>query len=367
MPLPVDRYRHFHHRRDPVADAVAEGLTRRAWSWGDVERVLAGAVRSSDPVPLRAFADALAHRPLWVDDERLARAARTVQRTSVLGGVVLALYGLPLGYLSASGVKPLVMTGRLVDMAPRRLAETNRFLVEVTRPGGLDVGAEGWRICARVRVVHALVRRRLDRRDDWDAAAWGAPVNQAHMAGTNLLFSLHFIDGLRRLNVRIDADEADAVLHLWRLAGHYVGVDPELHVASEHEARRLWATICEAEPAPDADSRALAKALIEQAVPSVLGHLVPIGVPDSLLVPLLYQLATTLLGDAFADALGYPPRSGARVVPFVLRSLVGGIEVVRGDSRRARRLLEQLGGRLNAALADAALRADGPVRFDEVA
>ncbi|MCB9779503.1 MAG: DUF2236 domain-containing protein [Alphaproteobacteria bacterium] len=368
MTLAVDRYRSFHTQGDPLADDVAAGIVAGRIAWPALEAMLAGRPQGPDaPAPLRALADRLWATPLWVDPARLALASEVVQRTGVLGGVVLALYALPLGYLSGAGVKPLVSTGRLVDRAPRRLAETNRFLVEVTRPGGMAPGAEGWRICGRVRVVHALVRQRLQRDPDWRHDAWGLPVNQAHMAGTNLLFSLHGLDGLRTLGVRFSPEEVDALLHLWRAVGHQVGVVDELSCATEADSRRLWATIRAAEAPPDQDSRALARSLIEQAVPAVLGHLLPAGARAPGLVPLLYRLSTALLGRETAAALGYPPVPGPLLAAPLLRTLVGGVESLRGESPRARALLVGLGGRVNAALADAALQAEGPARFDQVA
>ena len=37
----------------------------------------------------------------------------------------------------------------------------------------------------------------------WDAERWGAPINQHDMAGTQLLFSLAVLEGLRTLGFRI--------------------------------------------------------------------------------------------------------------------------------------------------------------------
>ncbi|MCO4763122.1 MAG: DUF2236 domain-containing protein [Myxococcales bacterium] len=367
MPMPVDRYRHFYGRRDPLADEVARGIARGKWGWPEVERALADVPDAKLPTPLIALADALSTEPLWLDPARLDLGSRAIGRLGVLGSVVLAVYSLPLGYLSAAAVKPIARTGRLVERAPRRLAETNRFLVEVTRPGGLAVGADGWRMCGRVRIVHALVRQRFDVDDSWDTDAWGQPINQAHMAGTNLLFSLQFIEGMRRLGARLSASEVDAILHLWRWVGQLLGIEDEVLVGSEQDGWRLWALIREAEPGPDADSWMLTKALIEQAVPTVLGHLFPRSPKPETLAPLLFRLSASLIGRDTAEALHYPAMRGPLVGAPLLRTLVGTLETVRGNSPRTHALLEGIGGRLTSALADRALRPGGPVRFDDVA
>lgn len=56
-------------------------------------------------------------------------------RTGVVG-LGLALPGLALtgGYLSSRADKPLVGTGNLQAMAPRRLNETAQWLIDVTSP-----------------------------------------------------------------------------------------------------------------------------------------------------------------------------------------------------------------------------------------
>ncbi len=366
-PTVAARYRRFHHRVDPPADAVAAALATGRLAWADIEAALQRGPTAATPAPLGDLVERLFATPLWADPERMRLGAEAFQRTAVLGGVVLALYSLPVGYLSSAGVKPLVMSGRLVEQAPRRLAETNRFLHEVTAPGGMAVGAEGWRICGRVRVVHALVRHRLQQAPAWRTDAWGLPINQAHLAGTNLLFSLHGIDGLRRLGVRFSPAEVDGILHLWRVVGRQLGIEDELLAGSEADARRLWATIRAVEAPPDHDSRALTAALLEEAVPRTLGSLLPTGLrSDPLLVPLLYRLSTALLGPQHAAALGMPRQPGPLVVAPLLRALVGGLESLRGDSARTRALLVQLGGRMNAHLAEAAL-SGSPARFDQVA
>jgi hypothetical protein len=85
--------------------------------------------------------------------------------------------------------------------------------------------------------MHAQIRRLLRASPRWDGTAWGDPINQVDMAGTVLLFSLVLVDGLRMLGFRIGRQECEDVLHLWRVAGWVLGVEPELLCATEPEAR----------------------------------------------------------------------------------------------------------------------------------
>lgn len=351
------RVQALRHVQDPLADAVAEEMLQDHLGWPDVEGALDHPPQGEGP--LQRLAVEWWTPPVWADPERTRLGARVLQRTGILGGVVLALYSLPLGYRSPTATKPLVFSGRLVDQAPRRLAETNRFLHEVTRPGGIEVGAQGWRIAARVRVVHALVRARIRRAPErWDSDAWGAPINQTQMAGTNLLFGLHGLVGLRHLGARYTHEEVQAVLHLWRRVGVHLGQLPELLCSTEAEAWQLWHAVEAGEGPPDDDGRALAKALIEHAVPHTLSRLIP-GEADlqrRALVPLCYQLSTALLGQQHARSLGYPRTRLSLAIPTLSQQLLGQLEGLRVRTPLATRIAAALGQALNDRLAEEAMK-----------
>lgn len=317
-------------------------------SYRDVDAALKGGPASG---LLADFRDALAP-PLWVDEERERIGCAALQRTGLLGALVFSLYCLPLGYLSPAGVKPLVLSGRLLERAARRLSETNRFLMAVTRPGGMLPGSEGFCITGKVRMMHAVMRLRLA--DEWDDA-WGTPINQAHMGATNLLFSWHAIDGLRKLGVRFSAEEIDGYLHLWRHVGHTMGVDSDLLCATESDARRLWGIVRSMEGEPDEDCRALAAVLVGEAVPRGLSAFTRRDFSDPRLVSALYRLSTVLLGPELAEELGYAPQPRAVVMGPLVRVLVGGAEALRLGVPGAETAFLVAGARMNRRLELAAL------------
>jgi hypothetical protein len=226
-----------------------------------------------------------------------------------------------------AGNKPLAFSGRLEEDAPRRLAETSRFVEAVTAPGGLRPRGDGLACAVRVRLVHAAVRRMLARSSIWRAEAWGAPINQADMAGTVMLFSLLVLDGLERLGVRTTRAEREDYLHLWRYTAYLLGVDEELRCASEAEARALWDLLSSTQDDPDDDSRALARALMESPV---RGARRPADLARARRMrPVGYALSRYLLGDAYADRLGYPRTPLARALPVVRLVNLGARDVLR--------------------------------------
>jgi hypothetical protein len=169
--------------------------------------------------------------------------------------------------------------------------------------------------------MHAQIRRLLRRSPRWDAAAWGEPINQVDMAGTTLLFSLALVDGLRMLGFRIDRDDCEDVLHLWRIGGWVLGVEPELLCATEPEARVLWELLELTQDLPDADSAALASALLES--PLHEARTLEERARAERFLPVAYGIGRYLIGDRYADALEYP-KTPWRLVAPALRTLISG-------------------------------------------
>jgi hypothetical protein len=243
-----------------------------------------------------------------------------------VGGIVLALKSLVLGYTSPAGSKPLVFSGRLEEQAPRRLNETARFVQATITPGGMRPHADGWQITLKVRLIHAQVRRMILRTGRWDAPAWGAPINQHDQAGTLLLFSVIVLEGLRQLGMRIPREEAEAYVHLWRWSGWLMGVDPELLPATEAEGIRLGEVIAATIGTPDDDGRRLTKTLLE--APLTIARTRQEKANARRLVRFNGAMCRFLLGDEAADGLAVPRTSWRYMVPF-LRRFVASVELVR--------------------------------------
>ena len=323
----VDRLGKFLSDVDGPADRVVEAIETlpKGEGWRLFEEGLRGGSRAVPGAPraMGDFLDAATEVPAWVDWATCDRGGEMLMRVGVLGGAVLGSHSLVLGYASPAGNKPLVLSGRLKQQAMRRLNETARFVQAVCRPGGMRPFADGWQITLKVRLIHAQVRRMILKTGTWNEGAWGAPVNQHDMAGTTLLFSVAMMDGLRKLGVRIDTDEGERYMHLWRWVGHVIGVDPQLLPASEPDATRLADLIAATMGPPDQDSRDLTKALFDAAFE---GAVTPKQKRDAARRVLFgTTLCRELVGDELADAL-HVPRNSVRFALPMVRRLVGGVE-----------------------------------------
>jgi hypothetical protein len=114
------------------------------------------------------------------------------------------------GYANFNSMnQTLAVSGVLARDVSKRLGETGQWLYDVARPHGLERYGEGFINTIRVRLVHALVRRAVLKKNDWvlkkndwDLETWGLPINQLDMVATYLALgpvtvseaSAHFID-----------------------------------------------------------------------------------------------------------------------------------------------------------------------------
>jgi hypothetical protein len=132
----------------------------------------------------------------------------------------------------------------------------------------------------------------------------------------------------------VSEEEAADVLHLWRYVGRVMGVDDDLLCAQMDEARDLFAMIEATQEPPDEDSRLLARSLIENS----LRHASTEAERDRArkFVSFAYGVSRHLLGDRYADALGYPSSSWPRVLR-VVRPLLRPVESLRRAERHVMR------------------------------
>jgi ER-bound oxygenase mpaB/B'/Rubber oxygenase, catalytic domain len=323
----VDRLGRNLSRLDPRADAVVMAIEElpKGEGWRLFEEGLRRGARAIPDAPLamRELLEEVEHVPTWVDWGICDRGGALLMRAGVLGGAVLGARSLPLGYASPGGNKPLVFSGRLKQQTARRVNETARFVQAVCRPGGMRPFADGWQITVKVRLMHAQVRRMILKSGRWDAGAWGAPINQHDMAGTTLLFSVSIIDGLRHLGMRVDAEEAERYIHLWRWVGRLMGVDYDVLPASETEAMRLAEVIAATMGEPDQDSRELTQALFLGAYDGCVTRKQLRAAERNVIFG--STVCRELLGDELSDKLGVR-RSNLRYAMPIIKRLVRSVE-----------------------------------------
>ena len=312
----IDRLVPWLSVSDDPADAVCDQLAGQYSAFGDALR---GGVDGRTPSSVRDLLRAHEHVPAWVDPARVERAGRLFFRAGPLGGLVLGARSLISGYAAPAGNKPLALTGTLDADGARRLAETGRYVAAVSRPGGLVAGAEGWAISLRVRLMHAHVRWLLLQDGRWQSERWGQPINQHDLLATSLLFSIVFVDGIRKLGLHVTEQETADHLHLWRWASWLMGTRLELLPDQTHNARELVRVIELTQGPPDEDSRRLVRQLLQGGraaeAPPVFRHLAA-------------GLCQALLPEGMGRALGLPDTRWRHLVDVLPLALAPG-EIIR--------------------------------------
>lgn len=290
----------FRQRQDPPADAVVEAVAAGGghaavgqlmrWLGKPADRELAGL-----PEGVQRFFAEQSNLPAFADWEKMRRGLRFFKGREGPIGLMLGFLSLPYTYLGANGVQVLTLSGRMLGDTRKRLEETGEFMFGLMNERAWKTG-DAFVRCLKVRLIHAAVRWFSVQSGRYDPA-WGAPVNQEDMAGTNLTFSWIVIRGLRRANLAPSDDEADDYLHLWNVVGALNGVHETLLPRNLREAYLLDKAIAQRQFRASPEGRALTKALlraIEEFIPGLTLKLLPAA-----------QMRF-LLGDEHADLLGIP-------------------------------------------------------------
>lgn len=293
---------------DPPADALlewmsAEGMTRTRPLFEQAMRQGIDSLPDA-PAPLRAFFAQVERIPDWVDPALVAEGSRCCGLSGLTGLRALRDLGLMAGYQAAAINRTLVLTGALQKGPQKRLAETTKWWIDCTRPGGMARGAPGYCSTLHVRLIHAMVRRHVGKLPQWDIAELGLPVNQGDMHATYLAFSVTFLFGQRLLGVPITAKEGRAVMHLWRYIGWLMGVDERWLHDDERSGRIALYQNVLAQAPPDETSVQLGRPLMDEPLQRHYKRFAWIQGRFNRARHL--SIARTFLGSAGMRALGLP-------------------------------------------------------------
>jgi hypothetical protein len=304
----------FRQMGDPEADAVIDELFKSAGITGVREMFVW--LNASESVSsfeiVNEFINKHQSLPDFADRKLMQRATTFFEKNQTTIGIMLACYSLPYCYAGADGAKVLAMSQRIQNDTLKRLEETGEFLQIVTKEENWHNG-EAVRKILKVRLMHAAIRFFTEHHGRWDLA-WGKPVNQEDMAGTNGAFSYIVIRGMRKAgNAPTDAD-AEAYLHLWNVVSVIMGVDKELIPNNLREAFAMDKAIAKRQFRPSAEGKSLTKALLDT---------IEKFIENPLLKTFPAAQMRFLMGDSVANILGIPQVSfEKKLIPFIPTSVL---------------------------------------------
>lgn len=246
------------------------------------------------PPVVQDFMDTYAVLPDWADRRQMETAIRFFQQNTVGICLILAYYSLPYCYAGADGARVLWFSERVQKETQKRLEETVEWLFGVMKKSNWQNG-KAIRQTLKVRLLHAAIRWFAQHKSPWDNA-WGYPINQEDMAGTNLAFSYIVIRGLRKAGIPMTEEEEEAYLHHINVTGHLLGVSDALLAQNRREAFHLDRAIARRQFRSSEQGQGLTRSLLETF--------------NQLSAPALRNLPAAqmrfFLGDELSDLLAVP-------------------------------------------------------------
>lgn len=250
--------------------------------------------------------------PDWFDAKLAEKGARAYRRYPLTLVWLLRNVALMAGYSIPALSLPLVKTGALVHDALARLYRTYAYMMAVSEYPGvmnnhtdhdtvLAIGGEAWRQTIKIRQLHSHIRKGLIK-DGWDTKYWAQPVNQSDMIATHLQFSLLISQGLKWLGARMTEEEAEGIMHLWRLASWWMGIDLARIPKTDTQSWEWFYTYLSVQKIDFEVGRPLAKALHDLPT-QIMGEQTWKGHAVELVNA---SVTRTIVGDDVGDGLQLP-------------------------------------------------------------
>ena len=301
----VDNYIRHTTIGDSELDPIMEELSSLSpavlhhFIWAGIEQQ--DEVLRKAPQALRDFFESLDEPPPWLDYDAFRPGVRAFHANVDLMLVAFVTGVLVEGF-STLIAKSFSITGRVAS-TKRRLQLNNRHMMDIFFPRGLYRENDGWKLSTRIRFVHSRIRTLLNKSEDWNHEAWGIPVSAAHLGFAISVFSKRLLEYSLQVGAKLDKEERESVLSVWRYSGYLMGIPETILYTTGAEAEEMYRIGYMCEPAPDADSIAVANGLI-QAIPSVADVTDP--VERQKLTDLAYRLSRALIGNKLAERFEFP-------------------------------------------------------------
>ena len=306
----ADKYIAHTHVGDPLGEEMTDDLSK--FNPEEASILIQNAMDNEGeealreaPASLRKFFKEAETLPEWLDYSAFAPGVRMFHRNSQ---VILAAFvaGVLIEGFITNIAKSFFITGRVRDQGVRRLGQNNRHMIEIFLPGGLYRDGDGWKLSVRIRLVHAQLRHLLNRSEEWDTEAWGAPISAAHLGYAISAFSARLLKHMKTLGAQYNDEEYDSFMAVWRYSGYLMGIPETILFRDADEALRLWEIALTCEPDSPLESVVMAHSLVNSA-PLIAGRTEPAARRE--LAGYVYRVSRGLIGNEFADSLMYPPLS----------------------------------------------------------
>ena len=228
---------------EAVARLIADGGTQAV---GPIFRMLQAndtPLPADAPQPLKDFMAASAGLPPDIDRTRLTRGCAVFLRNALPSVVVLLASSLPRGYAAPCLCEILSISRDLESHPFERLMGVVQLLVNISTPDAFEPDGRAIVTAQKLRLLHAGVRTMVARFRPRYQEKFGVPVNHEDMLATIMGFSYLVIEGIRRLGLPLQRQEAEDLYYLWRIFALLMGIHPD---GRPHDDSLIPATLAEA-------------------------------------------------------------------------------------------------------------------------
>ncbi|MGF1637536.1 MAG: oxygenase MpaB family protein [Cyclobacteriaceae bacterium] len=289
----MDRYRQM---TDTPGDAAINELIK-SLPKEEIGNLLSYDSPSAEyPEAYQSFKNEYIKLPPVANMDKIVLAGKVYRKYTQEIMMLLGAMSLPYCYAAANGARVLFMSEKIRTDPSKRLLETAQFVLGLFGEGAFENEGAAYDLITKTRLRHALVRFFIQHKP-WDEA-WGKPINQEDLAGTNLAFSLIIIKGLDRLGFRLTLAEKEAWMHNWYVIGYMLGIEEGLLYDDIRQASHLERVIARRQLRTSDQGKALTASLIAHLKASL---------PDSRMSTLVDAQIRLLLDDQIADMLGVKP------------------------------------------------------------
>ena len=316
-----EKFAHLYYQVDELGDnAVNDTYLKLRYNEASalVQQFSKNKISESDDAPesVKKLFLQMQEVPAWFDENLANIGARLCMRSGTNALIILRDFVLMGGYDYAYLNKPLIFTGALKKGAVKRLKDTLEFWVHVTREDALKVNSEAYQLIVRTRLMHSYARLTIKKKIvNWDYENWGEPINSWDMIATYTGFSLVFMQGLKKLGVKISEQEELGVFHLWKYIGYVLGIPAEFLPENKQQAVEhlyLWSST---QNKGDEDSTHLAKALLDENLENTI-YKYPFQ--RKLLLNLHQSMNWFLLDKEINERLSIPKVSVSAIFPKIV-------------------------------------------------
>jgi hypothetical protein len=243
--------------------------------------------------------------------DAMVKGQRLIASYAPWMGVSLFAGSLVGGAMFTRMARITAMTGMFSGKPGQRLTETTAMVSRMAFPRSIRPGGEAHEVLVRVRLLHAGIRRVLVDTGRFQHPT-EVPINQQDLAITLALFCYVNVRQLMQLGVRLGRDQIDSFVHLWRYAGHVLGIEPALLPDSIEDQQAFYLSSCRHQVRPEKvfpETKDLLDAVARSSK----------GVPYPVARRFLHQVTRYLAGDDYIAGMGIERRDAEPTVELVRR------------------------------------------------